>query len=137
MRSAAKIAGIGVARSKILGSPAAQTTEQSVWNAQRSVPTALSSQGMKAAEVVPLQSAASWDLDDWEFTDGGDLIIEAGEPTPRVVFGAVPTLQEAKEATTELKDAIDKYIIFFSVFSKSFMIIIWEISCFSNLISEF
>ncbi|OIV99141.1 hypothetical protein TanjilG_01116 [Lupinus angustifolius] len=100
MRTAAKLAGIGVGRSKILGSSAAQSIDQSVWNAQRTATTVLSSQGVKPAEVVPLQTAALWDLDDWELTDG--------EPMPRVVFDAVPTFQEAKEATTELKDAIDK-----------------------------
>ncbi|CAL0328907.1 unnamed protein product [Lupinus luteus] len=100
MRTAAKLAGIGVGRSKILGSSAAHSTDQSVWNGQRNATTLLSSQGVKPAEVAPLQTAALWDLEDWELTDG--------EPLPRVVFDAVPTFQEAKEATTELKDAIDK-----------------------------
>ncbi|KAE9620741.1 hypothetical protein Lal_00019716 [Lupinus albus] len=108
MRTAAKLAGIGVGRSKILGSSAAHSTDQSVWNAQRNAATVLSSQSVKPAEVAPLQTAELWDLEDWELTDGGELIIEAGEIMPRVVFDAVPTFQEAKEATNELKDAIDK-----------------------------
>ena len=32
--------------------------------------------------------------------------IDAGNP--RVVFGSVPSLQEAKDATSELKDALKK-----------------------------
>ena len=35
--------------------------------------------------------------------------MEAGEPMPRLVFGSVPSFQEAKDATAELKDALDKY----------------------------
>lgn len=51
----------------------------------------------------------SWELDDWEFASVEEEInIGTGEPLPRVVFGGVPTLQEAKEATSELKDALDQ-----------------------------
>ncbi|KAJ1441955.1 hypothetical protein SESBI_01165 [Sesbania bispinosa] len=109
MRTAAKIAGIGVARSGFRGSPSTIPAEQLVRNSSRPVSSAgVSSQGAKTAEVAPLHTAASWDLTDWEFADGGDLVMEAGEPMPRVVFGDVPSFQEAKEATTELKDAIEK-----------------------------
>ncbi|KAK3021419.1 hypothetical protein RJ639_046827 [Escallonia herrerae] len=38
---------------------------------------------------------------------------EAGELVPRVVFGGAPTTQEAKQATVELKDALEKYVSFF------------------------
>uniref|UniRef100_A0A2N9HLC1 Uncharacterized protein n=1 Tax=Fagus sylvatica TaxID=28930 RepID=A0A2N9HLC1_FAGSY len=34
--------------------------------------------------------------------------MEAKEPMPRLVFGGVPSFQEAKDATAELKDALDK-----------------------------
>uniref|UniRef100_A0A2N9HKM7 Uncharacterized protein n=1 Tax=Fagus sylvatica TaxID=28930 RepID=A0A2N9HKM7_FAGSY len=34
--------------------------------------------------------------------------MEAGEPMPRLVFGGVPSFQEAKDAIAELKDALDK-----------------------------
>lgn len=109
MRTAAKVAGFGVARSGFRGSPTARPVEQSIRNASRQTSSAgVSSQGAKAAEVAPLHTAASGDLTDWEFADEGDLFMAAGEPVPRVVFGDVPTFQEAKEATTELKDAIDQ-----------------------------
>ncbi|KAE9456532.1 hypothetical protein C3L33_11629, partial [Rhododendron williamsianum] len=55
-----------------------------------------------------------WELDDWEFAGGaGDDVASVKsftEPMPRLVFGGAPTLQEAKEATDELKDALSKYI---------------------------
>ncbi|RDX84012.1 hypothetical protein CR513_34999, partial [Mucuna pruriens] len=57
-----------------------------------------------ASEVAPLHTAASWDVDDWEVADGGEDV----DAVPRVVLGGVPTFQEAKEATTELKHAIHK-----------------------------
>lgn len=46
-------------------------------------------------------------FDDWVSVNE-DLGIEASEPMPRVVFGGPPTLQEAKEATSELSIALEK-----------------------------
>ncbi|CAJ1978672.1 unnamed protein product [Sphenostylis stenocarpa] len=101
MRTAAKIAGIGVSRSGLRGSTAALPTEQSVRNASRSSSVAgVSSQGAKTAEVAPLQASVPWD--DWDLADDGDLDV------PRMVFGSSPTFEEAEEATTELKHAIDQ-----------------------------
>ncbi|RZB77005.1 uncharacterized protein LOC114379432 isoform X1 [Glycine soja] len=48
-------------------------------------------------------AAAAWD--DWEVADGGE---EDGEGAARVVLGDVPSIQEAKAATAELKHAIHK-----------------------------
>jgi len=104
MRAAAKIAGIGVSRSGLRGSAAALPTEQSVRNASGSSVAGVSVQVVKTAEVAPLHAAAPWD--DWDFADDGDLVV------PRMVFGCAPTFEEAKEATTELKDAIDQYTDF-------------------------
>lgn len=42
------------------------------------------------------------EFDDWGFSD------EEESPPARLVFGSAPTLQEAKEATSDLKQAIDK-----------------------------
>ncbi|KAL1325423.1 uncharacterized protein LOC107630127 isoform X2 [Arachis ipaensis] len=108
MRTAAKIAGIGFGRTAYRGSPASLPTDRSVRNASVPASTAKLSQEAKSAEVAPLHTAASWELDDWEFADEGELVMVAGEPMPRVVFQGVPTFEEAKEATTELKEAIDK-----------------------------
>lgn len=116
MRTAGKVAGISVAgiRGALLAPPA----EQSLRKASMPASAVVSSQAAKtsANEVAaPVYTAASWDMDDWEFPDESELFMQAGEPTPRVVFGAVPSFQEAKEATTELKEAIDQYINFFSI----------------------
>lgn len=42
------------------------------------------------------------EFDDWGFSDGEET------PPPRLVFGGAPTLQEAQEATYDLKEAIEK-----------------------------
>ncbi|XP_047342040.1 uncharacterized protein LOC124945621 [Impatiens glandulifera] len=52
-----------------------------------------------------------WELDDWEFAGGeeeDELFVGTDEPLPRVVFGGAPTPQEAKDATSDLKDALEK-----------------------------
>lgn len=46
-------------------------------------------------------------FDDWVSVNE-ELGIDASEPMPRVVFGGPPTLQEAKEATSELSIALEK-----------------------------
>ncbi|XP_061353555.1 uncharacterized protein LOC133298303 [Gastrolobium bilobum] len=79
----------------------------------RGAPAVVSAAGVsaKTAVVAPLQT------DDWDFAGDGVLVMAAGEPMPRVVFGAVPTIKEAKDATNELKGAIDE-IYFSSVSSQ-------------------
>ena len=107
MRTAAKVDGIGVANAGIRGMPLAPSAEQSVRKASRPVSAVVSSQAANPAEVAPSHTAASWEMDDWEFADD-ELNMYAGEPTPRLVFSGVPSFQEAKDATSDLKDAIDK-----------------------------
>lgn len=111
MRTAAKVAGIGVLNGGLRGMPTTPAAEQSVRSATRPVSAIMSS----SAAAAPKTASASADVspmpvawDDWEFADG-ELTIASGEPMSRVVFGGVPTFQEAMEATTELKDAIDMY----------------------------
>ncbi|TKY45619.1 hypothetical protein E2542_SST30383 [Spatholobus suberectus] len=90
MRTAAKIAGVGVSRSALRGSPAALPTEQAVRTALRPASVAgVSSQGAKSAEVAPLHAAGPWD--DWDFADDGDLVV------PRTVFGSVPTSRRLRK----------------------------------------
>ncbi|PHT93712.1 hypothetical protein T459_01594 [Capsicum annuum] len=38
-----------------------------------------------------------------------EMMVSVGEPLPRVVFGGAPSLQEATEATSDLKHALKKY----------------------------
>lgn len=113
MRAAAsKVAGIGggsVVHGGIRGYPAVPAVEQAVRKSPMPASAILSSSSSSssakatAAEVAPIQRPA-WEMD--------DLIMVAGEPMPRVVFPGPPSFDEAKEATVELKDALDKVYLF-------------------------
>ncbi|KAL5548190.1 hypothetical protein UlMin_003421 [Ulmus minor] len=111
MRAVSKVAGIGtVINGGLRGAPAVPPVEQSVRNSSIPVTTILSSSsnGVRAAAADQTQRQVC-ELEDWEFAGGEEeLEMVAGEPMPRVVFGGVPSFQEAKEATVELKDALDK-----------------------------
>ncbi|KAK4286030.1 hypothetical protein QN277_002644 [Acacia crassicarpa] len=108
LRTAAKVAGGGVASAGLRGVPVASPGEQSIRRASRPVSAVLTSEGPKSADAAPLHTAASWGFDHWDFAHDDGLAMEAGEPTPRVVFGEVPSFQEAKAAASELKNAIDE-----------------------------
>ena len=59
--------------------------------------------------VEPAIHRTAWDVDDWDFTsdvDDGLIIDRIYAENPRVVFGPVLSLQEAKDPTFELNDAL-------------------------------
>lgn len=110
VRAATKVAGIGVLNGGIRGVTAMPPAEQSVRNASRPVSAILSassSEGVKAGSVDASAAHVPAVWDDWDFAEE-ELVMASEEPKPRIVFGSVPSLQEAKEATTELKDALEK-----------------------------
>ncbi|CAF1895708.1 hypothetical protein HID58_046316 [Brassica napus] len=106
MATAAKVAGIGVAKGGFrggLGVPAAANDQFNVrsTSAAKPVSASLSSAIHPSAEAdAMVLQRASWE-DDWEFAEVETTTI------PRVVFSKPPSLQEAKEATDDLKDAIN------------------------------
>ncbi|KAL6975336.1 hypothetical protein U1Q18_024131 [Sarracenia purpurea var. burkii] len=122
MRAAVRAAGNTVVNGGLRGVPSVSPAEHQVataaGNGTRAVSAIVSaSDEAKSAVLTASQSnmidaavqRPSWELDDWEFAGGEEeLISQAGEPMPRLVFGGAPTLQEAKEATSELKDALEK-----------------------------
>jgi hypothetical protein len=111
VRAAAKVTGFGITSGGIRGVPAMPPAEQSVRNASRPVSAILStssSEPVKAGSIDASAAHISAAWDDWEFA-GEELSMASEEPKPRVVFGGAPSFQEAKEATIELKDALEKY----------------------------
>ncbi|KAF3614154.1 putative transcription factor-like [Capsicum annuum] len=57
-------------------------------------------------DVSPIQKVVA-DFDDYEMAGGEEeMMVSVGEPLPRVVFGGAPSLQEATEATSDLKHAL-------------------------------
>ncbi|KAK9268636.1 hypothetical protein L1049_000393 [Liquidambar formosana] len=114
MRAAGKVAGIGVINGGLRGVPAVSPAEHPVSAAARKASRpvsalASSSKEGQAGEVVAPVQRPSWEIDEWEFAGGEEeLVLDSGESMARVVFGGVPTLEEAKSATSELKDALEK-----------------------------
>ncbi|KAL7218125.1 hypothetical protein ACSBR2_011405 [Camellia fascicularis] len=108
MRAAAKVAGIGVVNAGLRGSVTAEhPVSAAARKASRPVSAIVSSSDDVKSNVIDAAvQRPCWELDEWEFAGGvEDQMI--GEPMPRLVFGGAPTLQEAKEATSDLKDALE------------------------------
>ncbi|EOA13799.1 hypothetical protein CARUB_v10026894mg [Capsella rubella] len=105
MATAAKVAGIGVAKGGFRGgfggfSPATEQFKVKTAAAATSKPASASISSvahLSAEEDGMAVQRPVWD--DWEFAEE--------EPIPRVVFSKPPSLEEAKEATEDLKEAIN------------------------------
>ncbi|CAN1347459.1 hypothetical protein LINPERPRIM_LOCUS41114 [Linum perenne] len=115
MRTAAKVAGIGVVNSGFRGAVSGlQPAEHSVRNASRPVSAVISSSSSTSSGTGVVQRPV-WELDEWELAGGEEeelMLLESAEPKPRLVFGPPPTHQEAKEATSELKEALENSVGF-------------------------
>lgn len=79
-------AGVGVVINRLRKSPPVQSLEQLLSNSTRPV---------SALSLNPL------------FTDETELVMEAGEPVPRLVFDRFINLEESKESTADLKEVLD------------------------------
>ncbi|KVI10370.1 uncharacterized protein LOC112506612 [Cynara cardunculus var. scolymus] len=100
MRAAAKVAGLGVSNGGLRGGG-----NHVVSAARRSVASGVSSSDDVKLAIAnkTTNSSVEKGYDDWEFAD--ELL---NDPMPRLVFGGAPTIQEAKQATSDLGDALDK-----------------------------
>ncbi|KAL9383204.1 hypothetical protein Peur_023527 [Populus x canadensis] len=112
MRAAVKVVGTGVANAGIRRGISGGTppVEQSMRNASSPVSAIMSSKASGGEVAAGMQSPA-WEVDEWELAGGveEEMVVDSAEPVARVVFwGAPPSLQEAKAATCELKDALQK-----------------------------
>ncbi|KAI3834115.1 hypothetical protein MKX03_017502 [Papaver bracteatum] len=111
IRAATKVACLGVNRGfrGALQEKSATTTSISTEKTQESnsVITCLSAENGNIKSSCAIESP-SWRIDDWEFTDGEEeVLLSESSPIPRVIFGGVPSLEEAEKATSELKEALD------------------------------
>lgn len=86
-------AGVGVIRGVLRRTPPVNSAEQLLCNSSRPVSALISSSSLTAKATAAMEN---------------ELVMEAGEPVPRLIFGDVPSLQEAEEATTELKAVLDE-----------------------------
>ncbi|KAJ3693653.1 hypothetical protein LUZ60_009133 [Juncus effusus] len=95
----ARRAGSAVGRRTSVPSPPAASAA-----AAESTPISVQAGESKGLDETAI---SQWE-DDWEFAgwkDGGEEL--AVEPAPRLVFGPAPTIEEAKEATSDLKYALE------------------------------
>ncbi|XP_039131838.1 uncharacterized protein LOC120268560 [Dioscorea cayenensis subsp. rotundata] len=77
--------------------------------AGQSTPLLSVEHGHADAPVASSIQRPSWEVDEWEFAGGNEEeLLDLLHPAPRLVFGPVPTMEEAKDATSDLKDAIEK-----------------------------
>ncbi|CAL9096160.1 unnamed protein product [Musa textilis] len=119
MRTAAKAAALGGYRSvgPFAGHPAA-------WRAPKPASAALSApagssnsigfseKGLREVASVSVIHGPAGEIHDWELPGWGgeeqEVVLDSLRPAPRLVCGPVPSLEEAKEATSDLKDALEK-----------------------------
>ncbi|KAI3855974.1 hypothetical protein MKW92_023405 [Papaver armeniacum] len=124
IRAATKVAGLGVnkgfrgalqeksstttvAATKKFSKPNSESISTEKPQESNSVITCFSSENGIIKSACAIESP-SWRIDDWEFTDGEEeVLLSESSPMPRVIFGGVPTLEEAEKATSELKEALD------------------------------
>ncbi|KAL5737845.1 hypothetical protein ACOSP7_030606 [Xanthoceras sorbifolium] len=109
MRAAGKLTGMGIFNAGWRGAvSAAPPAEQALRNVSRPAASVVSTVGSSGADVAAVQKA-SWEAD-WDFAGvEEDLLVKSSsEPIARVVFDAAPTLEEAKDATADLKEALDR-----------------------------
>lgn len=88
IRTAAKVASFGAYRSPIIDETARRASRVKVSTWSSAVPA------LESGQSAPFLSS--------------DKEQAEANPTPRQVFGPAPTLEEAKEATSDLKEALEK-----------------------------
>ncbi|XVF04030.1 hypothetical protein REPUB_Repub05bG0045600 [Reevesia pubescens] len=124
MRAAAKVAGFGIVNAGLRGGfqvipSSAEHSVMRVATSSRSASSAISvSSGGSVSSVADVAASNNhkvpWEMvDNWEFAGGVELEVApavsgGGEPMARVLFDGAPTLEEAKEATNDLRDALEK-----------------------------
>lgn len=108
MRAAGKLAG--VVNSSFRGGIPAVPLPEHLSTKARPIAGALSDAPIDiSSSCSSTVNKSCLESDDWEFAEG-EVMSDVDEPVARVVFGGAPTLQEAKDATLELRTALDQYV---------------------------
>ncbi|KAH0460450.1 hypothetical protein IEQ34_011113 [Dendrobium chrysotoxum] len=115
LRTAAKVASTGSFRSPLVGEASRRAARQQASSFVPAVEQGLTvpnlSSGPTLSETPAVAVAThwpDWEFDEWELAGDKEQSLSADDVAPRLVFGPVPTLEEAKEATADLKDALEK-----------------------------
>ncbi|XP_076887190.1 uncharacterized protein LOC143537270 [Bidens hawaiensis] len=119
MRAAAKVAGINVFNTTVRGgeNPVVSAARRSVASVvSNSDELKLSVNGGCMSPVVEKVCEGEWEF---ASVEEDELFMEGGEPMPRLVFGGVPSVQEARQATSDLNYALEKTYLHPSATSES------------------
>lgn len=112
LRAAVKATGFGLINSSLRSGV---VSEAPISAATRAVSRPISAIAVKSSDSVAIDTLSHerhrlGAIDDWEFAEiDEEKKIPAADPIPKNVFDTPPTIEEAKTATGELKDALEKY----------------------------
>lgn len=111
MRVAGKIAGVvnGSFRGGFPAFPENITSAAFKANTARPITGVISSSDTQYDAASSTGNKPFIEFEDWEVTEE---VASDCEPLPRVVFGGAPTLEEAQDATFQLRTALDQYVYY-------------------------
>ncbi|WOL05163.1 hypothetical protein Cni_G13889 [Canna indica] len=111
-RSVCSLAGHPTVSREPKPSSAAVSTQAPTVEPGTSISIVSCENGLREAASVSSIHGSPWEIEDWEFAsweeDEKCVSLDSLHSAPRLVFGPVPTLEEARDATSDLKDAIEK-----------------------------
>ncbi|KAK8930553.1 hypothetical protein KSP39_PZI016906 [Platanthera zijinensis] len=116
IKTAAKAASFGAYRSPLIDETARRASRHQVAALSSASPALesgltvpLLSSDKEQAETSAVTHWPAWELDDWKHVGGRvEEKFGSANPSHRQIFGPAPSLEEAKEATADLKDALEK-----------------------------
>ncbi|KAL9691452.1 hypothetical protein QQ045_011876 [Rhodiola kirilowii] len=109
-------AAMRAAASRIIGAGAAVGGVGGLIRGSQSVPkpelqTFAAAKRTNSAIAASNEGVAVAAVDDWELAGVEEVSYGSGDSLPRVVFGGAPSFDEAKEATLELKAAVENSLL--------------------------
>lgn len=117
MRVAGKIAGVvnGSFRGGFPAFPGNITSAALKANTARPITGVISTSDTQYDVASSTVNKPFIEFEDWEVTEGVASSCDVGEALPRVVFGGAPTLEEARDATFQLRTALDQYVLLYYI----------------------
>lgn len=114
MRVAGKIAGVvnGSFRGGFPAFPENITSAAFKANTARPITGVISSADTQYDAASSTVNKPFIEFEDWGVAEE---VASDCEPLPRVVFGGAPTLEEAQDATFQLRTALDQYVLFICI----------------------
>lgn len=118
MRVAGKIAGVvnGSFRGGFPAFPENITSAAFKANTARPITGVISSSETQYDAASSTVNKSFIEFEDWEVTEEVASSGDVGQTLPRLVFGGAPTVEEAQDATFQLRSALDQYVLFIYIY---------------------